>query len=231
MIVLGVDTSSDAAAAGLYKDGVLLSEYTIHNGKNHSLTLLPAVETMLQEVNVTFSDIDVYACGIGPGSFTGVRIGAATIKGFAQAQGKPCVAVSSLEILAENIREFDGLRVAAMHARVDELFCAVYDADGKEVLAPSVMTVTELLEFLKGKTCKVIGSGALQFEAEFKEALGEKAVPEQGFVHLIRGGAVAELGYKLAEAGKTVPCEDIAPAYLRVSQAEREYAEKHKQSQ
>ncbi len=231
MIVLGLDTSSDAAAVGLYKDGELLCESTIHNGKNHSLTLLPTVETMLGEVNVAFSDIDVYACGIGPGSFTGVRIGAATIKGFAQAQNKPCVAVSSLEILADNIREFEGLRVAAMHARVDELFCAVYDVDGGEVLAPSVMTVSELLAFLTGRKCKVIGSGALQFADEFKKALGEDAVPTKGWVHLIRGGAVAELGYQLAEAGKTVPCEDIAPAYLRVSQAEREYAEKHKQSQ
>ncbi|MBE7035202.1 MAG: tRNA (adenosine(37)-N6)-threonylcarbamoyltransferase complex dimerization subunit type 1 TsaB [Ruminococcaceae bacterium] len=226
MIVLGLDASSDSAAVGIVKDGVLLCEQTIHNGKNHSLTLLPAVETLLGEVGLSFENIDVYACGIGPGSFTGVRIGAATLKGFAQAWDKPVVALSSLQILAENIRDFDGLRVSAIHARTDELFCAAYDADGNEVMAPQVMTIAEFLEALKGKNCKIVGNGAAVFAGEMEEVLGKDSLAHAGWTHIIRGGAVAELGYQFASGGKTISCAELAPSYLRVSQAEREYQEK-----
>ncbi len=228
MIVLGLDASSDAAAVGLVSDGTLLCEYTIHNGKNHSLTLLPMVETMLAEVNLDFCDIDAYACGVGPGSFTGVRIGAATVKAFAQAHKKPVVAVSSLGILAENLRGYEGLRVSAIHARVNELYCAAYGPDGEEVLPPSVMTVEELIAYLSGKPCKLIGSGACLFKETIEAQLGAGVVAEAGRIHSICGGAVAELGYRLAKEGKEVPYGDLAPVYLRVSQAEREYAEKHK---
>lgn len=227
MIVLGLDASSDAAAAGLVADGALLCEYTIHNGKNHSLTLLPMIEAMLQEVGICFQDIDAYACGVGPGSFTGVRIGVATAKGFAQAWKKPVVPVSSLRLLADNIRGFDGLRVSAVHARVDELYCAAYAADDAEVLAPTVMTVEALLQYLDGKRCMLLGSGAQLFKERFTNALGSGTVSAGGSAHLIRGGAAAEVGYRLACAGGMVPYGDMAPAYLRASQAEREYQAKH----
>ncbi|MBR5236144.1 MAG: tRNA (adenosine(37)-N6)-threonylcarbamoyltransferase complex dimerization subunit type 1 TsaB [Clostridia bacterium] len=228
MIVLGLDASSDAVAVGLVSDGTLLCEYTIHNGKNHSLTLLSMVETMLAEVNMDFCDIDVYACGVGPGSFTGVRIGAATVKAFAQAHKKPVVAVSSLAVLAENLGGYDGLKVSAIHARVNELYCAAFGPSGEEVLSPTVMTVEELIAYLSDKQCKIVGSGAIMFKEQFEEKLGKGAVAEAGRVHSICGGAVAELGYRLAIAGKEIPYGDLAPVYLRASQAEREYAEKHK---
>ncbi|MBE7048062.1 MAG: tRNA (adenosine(37)-N6)-threonylcarbamoyltransferase complex dimerization subunit type 1 TsaB [Ruminococcaceae bacterium] len=228
MIVLGLDASSDAAAVGIAADGITRCEYTIYNGKNHSLTLLPMVETMLHELGVDFQDIDAYACGIGPGSFTGVRIGAATVKGFAQAWQKPVIPISSLQLLAENIREFDGLRVSAVHARVNELYCGAYDSKNCEVMSPSVMTVDELLNFLQGKRCKIVGNGAMVFRQQFIEALGHQVVAEGSLVHLIRGGAVAEMGYRLAEQGHGVLYTELSPAYLRESQAEREYKEKHK---
>ena len=228
MIVLGLDASSDAAAAGLAADGSLLCEYTIHNGKNHSLTLLPMIENMLQELGLDFCDVDAYACGIGPGSFTGVRIGAATIKGFAQAWNKPVVPISSLRLLAENIRAFSGLRVSAVHARTDELYCAAYDEEDKEVLSPTVMRVEELVSFLAGKECLLVGNGAQLFSEQFASALGGSAIAQGARTHIICGGAVAEVGYRLAKNGELIPYGDLAPAYLRVSQAEREYQEKHK---
>lgn len=228
MIVLGLDASSDAAAAAIVSDGVLLCEHTLNNGKNHSVKLLSMIENMLAETGISFCDIDVYACGVGPGSFTGVRIGAATAKGFAQSWNKPMTAVSSLEALAENLRSYQGLRVAAIHARVDELFCAAYDACDNAVIEPCVMTVDELLQNLQGKDCMVVGNGALLNKDTFVQKLGKGAVPESTNLHVLRGASVAELGYKQIANGKTCSYEQLAPVYLRVSQAEREYNEKHK---
>lgn len=227
MIVLGLDASSDAAAAAIVSDGVLLCEHTLNNGKNHSVKLLSMIENMLDETGISFCDIDVYACGVGPGSFTGVRIGAATAKGFAQSWNKPMTAVSSLEALAQNLRSYQGLRVAAIHARVDELFCAAYDAFDNPVIEPCVMTVDELLNQLKGKACMVVGNGALMNKESFIRELGKDAVPESTCLHVLRGAAIAEVGYKQIVNGKLCSYEQLAPVYLRVSQAEREYNEKH----
>lgn len=227
MIVLGVDTSSDAAAVGLVADGVLLCEYTVNNGKNHSIKVLPMIEAVLLQAGISFADIDVYACGVGPGSFTGVRIGVATAKGFAQSWNKPVVSMSSLRILAENVCGYKGLRVSLIYARADELFCGAYDAEGNEVLKPCVMTLEEVISFLQEQECMLLGDGALKYRQDFAERLPKATVPE-GKAHIISGGVAAELGYRLAMAGDTMPLEQMEPAYLRVSQAEREYAEKQK---
>ncbi len=223
MIVLGIDASSDAAAAGIVADGKLLCEYTLNNGKNHSVKLLPMIEAMLSEAGLSFSDIDVYSCGVGPGSFTGVRIGVATAKGFAQSWNKPMVSLSSLQLLAENLCGYAGLRVPCIHARVDELFCAAYNADGEVVLPPSVMTVLELSDFLKDKTAMLCGDGALEYAEELMQKNPGVTLCDRPSAHVIRGGAAAELGYKFAAIGNTISCEAMEPVYLRLSQAEREY--------
>ncbi len=226
MIILGIDASSDAAAIGIHRDGALLCEYTLSGAKNHSVRLVPMIEEALRAAELTFSDIDAYACGVGPGSFTGVRIGVATAKGFAQALGKPMVALSSLAVLAENIRAYEGLRVAAVYARADELFCAAYDKEGREVLPPCVMTVEKLLDFLQDKDCLLCGNGATKYAAEITERTGGRAKIAPGQENTIRGGAVSALGEGAFLTGQTCTYEEMAPVYLRVSQAEREYAEK-----
>ena len=220
MIVLGLDASSDAAAVGLVKDGTLLCEYTVNNGKNHSVKLLPMIEEVLLKTGIAFSEIDVYACGVGPGSFTGVRIGVATAKGFAQSYQKPVIPLSSLQILAENISEYTGLRIPCIHARANELYCAAYNSLGEEILEPSVLTASELMEYLSGKECMLCGDGV-----SFLENLGEQTRVAKPGASIIRGGAVAELGFRLLEKQKHYA--EVAPVYLRASQAEREYEARH----
>ncbi len=223
MIVLGLDTSSDAAAIGLVSDGTILCEYTLHNGKNHSVKLLPMITEMLKQTGISFPEIDAYCCGVGPGSFTGVRIGVATAKAFAQSWNKPVVPVSSLEILAENVRFFEELRVPCVHARVDELFCAAYDKKGQVVLPPSVKTFEEMKEFLSGKKAILCGNGAEKYGAELRSSAEDLIQIADGRANVISGGAVAELGYRYLMNGKQKSYEEVAPVYLRVSQAEREY--------
>ncbi len=225
MLVLGIDSSSNAATAAIVCDGELLCEYTQNQKKTHSVKMLPMVEAMLSDLELSVSDIDVFACGIGPGSFTGVRIGAATVRGFADTLGKPCVAVTSLAALYDNVKYFDGTIVPLIFARENECFAAVYE-DGEEVIAPCVMTVEEIVSFSQGKKCLFVGDGAVA-NYEVLTSLENSTITETRH-NIISAGAVALSGYYKALTGETGTSAVIAPLYLRKSQAEREYDEKHK---
>ena len=225
MLVLGIDSTSDAATAALVRDGVVLCEYTQNQKKTHSVKMLPMVEAMLSDLEVKISDIDVFACGIGPGSFTGVRIGAATVRAFCDTLEKPAVAVTSLEALYNNVSSFDGVVVALVFARENECYAQAF-SKGKELFLPTVMTVDEILEFAKGKDCIFVGDGAQINRDALSQSDG--AAFAVGRHNLISGAAIAEIGYKKAVAGECGNSNVIAPLYLRKSQAEREYDEKHK---
>lgn len=225
MLVLGVDSTSDAATAALLRDGVLLCEYTQNQKKTHSVKMLPMIESMLSDLEIELSDIDVFACGIGPGSFTGVRIGAATVRAFCDSLKKSAVAVTSLEALSNNVNSFDGVIVSLVFARDGECYTAAFE-NGVEILSPCVMTIDEIKDFAKGKRCLFVGDGALIN----KEALSElDASFAKGRHNVISGASIAEIGYNKALLGQTGDSNIIAPLYLRKSQAEREYEEKHKE--
>lgn len=225
MLVLGIDSSSNAATAAVVCDGEVLCEYTQNQKKTHSVKMLPMVEAMLSDLELKLSDIDVFACGIGPGSFTGVRIGGATVRGFADTLSKPCVAVTSLEALYDNVKYFDGTVFSLVFARENECYTAVYER-GIEIVAPCVMTVDNIIAYAKGKKCLFVGDGAVA-NFEVLDALENCSVAENRH-NVISAGAIALLGYQKAQAGDVGNSSVIAPMYLRKSQAEREYDEKHK---
>lgn len=227
MLLLSVDSSSQASTAALLCDGELLCEYTQNQNKTHSVKMLPMIERMLADVEVSLSDIDVFACGIGPGSFTGVRIGVATVRGFAKTLDKPCIAVNSPEILANNVSCFAGTVIALVSARENECYCAMYEK-GTEVLAPCVMTVEEIASAAKEKdACIFVGDGAC-VNREKLEKLVEKAVFATGKANIISAQSAAEVALKLVKEQKFTTAEGLIPLYLRKSQAEREYEEKQK---
>ena len=229
MLLLSVDTSSQASTAALLCDGELLCEYTQNQNKTHSVKMLPMIEQMLADVAVSLSDIDVFACGIGPGSFTGVRIGVATVRGFAKTLDKPCVAVNSLEILANNVSCFNGTAVALISARENECYCAMYEK-GAEVLPPCVMTVEEIAAAVSEKeACIFVGDGAV-CNREKLESLAENAVFATGKANIISAQSAAEVAQKAVGENRITTCEGLIPLYLRKSQAEREYEEKQKQN-
>ena len=152
MLVLGVDSTSDAATAALLRDGVLLCEYTQNQKKTHSVKMLPMIESMLSDLEIELKDIDVFACGIGPGSFTGVRIGAATVRAFCDSLEKCAVAVTSLEALSHNVNSFDGIIVSLVFARDGECYTQAFE-NGEEIFSPCVMTIDEIIEFAKVLIC------------------------------------------------------------------------------
>jgi len=229
MKVLGVDTSSNVATASLIDDDLIIAEYTLNFKKTHSERLMPMIDDMLTSCGCSIDDVDMFAVSVGPGSFTGVRIGVATVKGLAHATGKKVVPVGTLEALAYNLPYAEHLIVPIMDARRDQVYTGTYiwDEDGfREIEAPCAVSIDECIDSC-GKLLDVIfiGDGVPVYKERIIERLGERAKFAPAGSSLQRASSVAALGlYKIDEA---VSCHEITPLYLRKSQAEREYDEKH----
>ena len=220
MRILGTETSSRAATVALFEDGEMLCEYTLNHKKTHSQIMQPLVLRMLDDLGLSLSDIDVFACGVGPGSFTGLRIGVSMTKGFAQALSKPCAAVSTLLALAENVQGFDGTRVSLIYARADEVFYGIYD--GKES-DEGVCTIDEFLEKVQGKKCIFTGDGAVLFKEKIAEKMGKSAFFANIRQNIISAANICAIAEKMAKEDKLVSCGELVPRYMRPSQAEREF--------
>ena len=192
-------------------------------------TLLPEIERLLKDAGLTFADIDLFAASAGPGSFTGVRIGAATLKGIAFGRNKPCCAVSALEALAYNLRRTDGIVCALMDARRGQFYTATFAvADGKVTrLSPDeAKSGEEIAASLAAYPhVTLVGDGAA-VALPFFDGLPVELCPEEN--RLADGESVGLVAYAMYRAGRTVSDADFAPVYLRLPQAERERLEKEK---
>ena len=126
MKVLCIDTSSALCGIAILEDNNLIKKIELNNGLTHSETLMPLIQKCLEECNLTLNDINLLVCDIGPGSFTGIRIGIATIKAFSDSLGIPCIGVSSLEVLAYNIKE-NGIICSTINCKNDNCYFALYE--------------------------------------------------------------------------------------------------------
>ena len=147
MKILALESSALTASVALCENGRVLGEYTVNNGNTHSETLLPMTESLLRFLNLSISDVDLFAVSSGPGSFTGVRIGVATLKGLAFGSKKPCIGVSTLEAMAYNLQVPNGLICPVMNARRKQVYTALFRlrGNGLERLMPdSAISVDEL---------------------------------------------------------------------------------------
>ena len=227
MLVLALDSTAVVATAALLEDEKVLACETVSCGLKHSETLLPLIEKLYQSAGKSFSDTDLYACCVGPGSFTGVRIGVATVKGLAFG-GKKCVGVSTLEALAYNLRGFDGIVCPVMDARRGQLYNAIFRWEGENLvrLTPDrVIMIDELAKELEAvaEDIRFCGDGySLVYEAirlpQVKETDQDKR--DQN------GASVAILAIREYEKGNYVTDATIRPTYLRAPQAERERNER-----
>lgn len=228
MKILALDSSAVVATVALCEDERLLAEYTINNGNTHSETLLPMVESVLARYGLTTDRIDLFAVSTGPGSFTGVRIGAATVKGLAFGKDTPCVGVSTLEAIAENLVLHRGLICPVMNARRSQVYTALFRSNGEtlERLMPdSAISISELDSLLAayGEPICFAGDGydVTLPALEQTEAL---FVPDR--LRHQSAYSVARVAYRRYLAGEAVSDTALAVTYLRPSQAERTYAEK-----
>ncbi len=231
MLIFGIDTCCMAATAALVDEKVLLAQTVVNHGKTHSQMMMPQVEEMFKLTGIDPKSVDAFAAAVGPGSFTGVRIGVATAKAMAQAAQKPCIAVSTLEALAYSSKYFDGIVAPILDARRNQVYNALFDCKkgiSTRITPDRALALSELLEELKGYNKDVIfmGDGTLVFEDEIREALGERAFFAPKTTRMNLAGAVAELGLEKFKAGETVAYGELVPEYVRLSQAEQDRLKK-----
>jgi len=205
VLILCLDTIGRVASAALFEDGKLLRLEKRDAMLDHSRTLLPLCKTLLESCGKTFADLDLYAVMAGPGSFTGIRIGMAAVKGFALAQDKPCAGVSTLEAGAWGYPG-DGTLCVTLRARGEEVYWCRYEKRDGAVTALSPEGVAMLPDL----------------KAQYPDHI---FVPAE---ETADAGSAALCAWKRALAGQTETCHDINPVYLKKTQAERMREEKNK---
>lgn len=233
MKVLAVDTSSIVATVAIMEDEKLIGEYIINHKKTHSQKLMPMIKEIMNSVELKVDHIDLFAAAIGPGSFTGIRIGVATIKGLAHAVDKPVVGVSTLDGLAYNLPYTQHLICPIMDARRGQVYNAVYrwkEEDLQILKAYRALSIEELIQELKSRGEDVIfcGDGVPVFRTKLESELGELSKFAFANSNMQRASSIAALALQRARRGETESYMDLKPFYLRKSQAEREYEAKNK---
>ena len=203
MKIFVLDTSSKAASAAVWEDGHLLADCWQNTGRTHSVTSLPMAENLLADCSRTLEEMDALAVTAGPGSFTGLRIGMAMVKGMGFALGKPCIPLSTLEGLAWNLRSWPGLICPVMDARVGQVYTALFRwENGKmhRLMDDCAIAADELREHLAeyGAEPKIlVGDGAMlcynKFEGEPLHGAGSSAA-SAGRSHGRAGGITAGRG-------------------------------------
>ena len=244
MKILAVDSSSVAATACIWEDNFLVGEYFLNTRLTHSQTIMEMVESLCKESGIDISEIDVFASAIGPGSFTGLRIGIAAVKGMAigaggkftkniegeeiSYSGKPCVGVSTLEGLANNMEGFEGIICPVMDARCNQVYTAIFEGVNDKIIRlyeDSAISIDELYEVLKQyKDRKIyfVGDGAKlcmdKLGDSFKDA---KIAPEA--IRYSRASSIAKAAEEIAKnENNLLYSGELVPAYIRLPQAQRE---------
>lgn len=232
MKILAIDSSGLTATASVYADGVILADFCINNKKTHSQVLLPMVSQVLSESGILPKELDAVAVGEGPGSFTGLRIGAATVKGLCLSIKKPVIPVSSLALIAYNLMPCDMLISPIMDARRNQVYTAAYrfnDSELNTIHAPVAIGIDEWLDSFCGEE-KVMfaGDGVPVFKNVICEKMGNRAYFAPPHLNLQNAASAAVYAAKLYEEGKYVDAAEFRPVYLRMSQAERERLERNR---
>ena len=228
MKILSLDTTAEVCSAAICDGKKLVAEITVNTGNTHSQTLLPAVEQVLKISEISLDEIDGFACSTGPGSFTGVRIGVATVKGLAYGKEKPCVSVSTLEALAYNLIGFNGIICPVMNARRNQVYNALFECcDGvlTRLCPDRALPIDELDEELSAlnKYIYLVGDGYDITVSGFKKT-AVCFVPTK--MRYQSAYSVACCAIENLEKGQTLTDKELVPIYLRPSQAERERNEK-----
>lgn len=230
MKILGVDSSATAASAAVYSDGKILAVNFSNTGLTHSQTLLPMIDGTLSEAGIDIKDIDFFAVSDGPGSFTGIRIGVAAVKGLAQPLRKKCFGISTLEVIAKPLENTGVYAVAAMDARCKQVYTAQFDCDGFERKTPDeALSIAELTERLRSieKKIVLIGDGAALCYDAMKDVLSNVVLSPLNIRYQSASSVVLSAAERVQNGIEcALDAESLLPQYLRLSQAERELKNK-----
>lgn len=229
MYILGIDTSTEIGTLGIVSEDAVCAEYSVNAWKRQCEVIFPGIESILKDINMSLSDIDGFAVGLGPGSFTGVRIGVTIGKALAYAENKPLVGISTLDCLAAGV----------LSSHADDLICSVIDARGGRVygafythdpdsglrrhsdyLATTIDALLDMVDKGDGKVI-FVGDGALAYASRITSALIHRAIITPPVFHACRGAITAQLAIERVKSNNATdnPYE-LVPMYLRKSQAE-----------
>lgn len=233
MKILGIDSSGMVAGVAVICDDIQVAEYSVNYKKTHSQTLLPMLDELVRMTELDLNEIDAIAVAAGPGSFTGLRIGSATVKGLGMALGKPIVAVPTCHALAYNLWGAGDIVCPIMDARRNQVYTGIYSFTSGEMkclMEQSAMDITELIQVLNSMEKNVIftGDGVPVFKDILMEKMENRILFAPAHMNRQRAGAVAALGLLYFKEGRYEAPEEHKPVYLRKSQAEREREEKMK---
>ncbi len=226
MICFGIESAGKTASVAIMQDGSVLYEATLRTGFTHSESLLEMVDTALKAVRLTAKDVQLWAVCAGPGSFTGLRIGLAVVKGLAMATGADCVAVSTLEARAWTVSAASTV-LAALDARRGQVYAGAFavDAQGgcpQRLLADGAYPLENLADFVADckKPLVFVGDGAEMCYNGFKQVEG--VVQWHSFLSEGTAVGVCLAAMHSAQQGQVQTGEQLRPCYHRLSQAERE---------
>lgn len=232
MKILGVDSSGMVASVAVVENDIILAEYSVNYKKTHSETLLPMLDEVVRMTELELTDIDAIAVAAGPGSFTGLRIGSATVKGLGLALKKDIVPVPTCHALAYNLWNVPGIICPIMDARRNQVYTALFEYADDELVCireQEAMDVGELLDILGSYRKKVtfLGDGVPVYKKLVEESsLDYSFAPAH--LNRQRAASVAALGAVYFNKGIVETAAEHSPVYLRKSQAEREREEKLK---
>jgi tRNA threonylcarbamoyladenosine biosynthesis protein TsaB len=219
-LILAVETATSAVSVALLRGEALLDEWTSEDARAPSERLLPGIDALLARAGARLDAIGGFAVSVGPGSFTGLRVGIATVKGLAFASGRPVAAVPTLAALALGGRDGGAPVAVLLDARRGEMYAAVYGADGAALVTETVAKPAALAERLAAGTRIVVGEGAEAAAAELAALRGKGVVVLPRPIGLARAAAVGVLGARMLARGEGGEAARVAPRYVRRAEAE-----------
>jgi len=222
MMVLGIETATKTGGVALLSGKGVIAEYTLNIEVTHSERLMATVDRVLSDTGITLAAVDGFAVSVGPGSFTGLRIGVATAKALAFSTGRPVAAVPTLMALAWNLSVAAHPVCPLLDAKKKEVYGAVYRTGSgtvETIMDEAVLPLKELAHRLTGPTI-FAGEGARLFRQELEDLLGERALFAPLAASVPSAASVAELGRMALLGGKAADPDDLAPVYIRRPEAE-----------
>lgn len=225
MKILAIESSGNVASIAIADGERLISEYTLNDKKTHSVRLMPMMDTLLKNAEIDISEVDVFAASIGPGSFTGLRIGISMVKGLADAANKPVVAVPTLDALANNLLFSEHLVCPIIDARNSQVYTALFETVAGEphrLCDYRAMELDELFAEIKSRGQKVVflGDGVISYRHIIEEKLNDIALFAPQCSLFQRASNISSLAYKIIESGGATQSSELVPFYIRKSQPE-----------
>lgn len=235
MKILAIDSSGLVASAALLDGDVLIAEYTVDYKKTHSQTLLPMIDEIVRMTEQPLSEIDAIAVAEGPGSFTGLRIGAATAKGLGFALKKPVIGVPTVDALAYNLYGANGIICPLMDAKRNQVYTGLYTFERNEfnkskftiIKEQSAMDISDIIKEVNDREAVIfLGDGVPVYRRLLEEDVTVPFSFAPAHVSRQRAGAVGALAQLYYAAGRMQTAAEFSPIYLRLPQAERERKER-----